>query len=279
MEEIFYIAFRIIYSNFALFFKGYLGFFTACLKAKKQLFYNMPSLCRREWQPTPIFLPGESHRQGSLAGYSPWGQQESDTTEPLNNNNAESSFSNYSSGRWKAVGQSQHPSLSLSLCLSLSVWAQEVGAAGVPQGLGPLSAEELHLVKASLGAVRWTPQGQSGVTFSDAGRPECLKRGPSLWKGIKELREDLLTLERGKQILNINYQINWFRSAKLACAPFICRQGEVSWAKYMIKAWPLFPEDRGANERYLWISNSLQKQREEIWWKFRVKGRSKFCKC
>ena len=121
VEEIFYIAFRIIYSNFALFFKGYLGFFTACLKAKKQLFYNMPSLCRREWQPTPIFLPGESHRQGSLAGYSPWGQQESDTTEPLNNNNAESSFSNYSSGRWKAVGQSQHPSLSLSLSVSLSL--------------------------------------------------------------------------------------------------------------------------------------------------------------
>ena len=142
-------------------------------------------------------------------------------------------------------------------------------AAGVPQGLGPLSAEELHLVKASLGAVRWTPQGQSGMPCSDAGRPVCLKRGPSLWKGIKELREDLLTLERGKQVLNISYQINGFRSAKLACAPFICRQGEVSWAKYMIKAWPLFPEDRGANERYLCISNSLLKQREEIWWKFR----------
>ena len=180
------------------------------------------------------------------------------------------SFSNYSSERWKDVGQSQHPSL------SLSVWAQEVKAAGVPQGLGPLSTEELHLVKASLGTVRWTPQGQSGMTCSDAGRPESLKRGPSPWQGIKELREDLLPLERGKQILNRSYQINWFRAAKLACAPFICRQGEVSWAKYMIKAWPLFPEDRGANERYLWISNSLLKQREEIWWKFRVKGRSKF---
>ena len=30
---------------------------------------------RREWQPTPVFLPGESHRQRSLAGYSSWGQQ------------------------------------------------------------------------------------------------------------------------------------------------------------------------------------------------------------
>ena len=36
---------------------------------------------RRAWQPTPGFLLGESHGQGSLAGYSPWGQRESDTTE------------------------------------------------------------------------------------------------------------------------------------------------------------------------------------------------------
>ena len=27
----------------------------------------------RKWQPTPVFLPGESRGQGSLAGYSPWG--------------------------------------------------------------------------------------------------------------------------------------------------------------------------------------------------------------
>ena len=31
--------------------------------------------CRREWHPTPVFLPGESHGQRRLAGYSPWGQQ------------------------------------------------------------------------------------------------------------------------------------------------------------------------------------------------------------
>ena len=37
----------------------------------------------KEWQPTPVFLPGEVHGQGSLAGYSPWGRRESDTTEPL----------------------------------------------------------------------------------------------------------------------------------------------------------------------------------------------------
>ena len=28
---------------------------------------------RRDWQPTPVFLPRESHGQRSLVGYSPWG--------------------------------------------------------------------------------------------------------------------------------------------------------------------------------------------------------------
>ena len=35
----------------------------------------------RAWQPTPVFSPGESHGQTSLAGYSPWGPAESDTSE------------------------------------------------------------------------------------------------------------------------------------------------------------------------------------------------------
>jgi len=38
---------------------------------------------RREWQLTPVFLPGEFHGQKSLLGYSPWGCKESDTTEQL----------------------------------------------------------------------------------------------------------------------------------------------------------------------------------------------------
>ena len=36
---------------------------------------------RRKWQPTPVFLPRESHGQRSLVGYSPWGRKESDVTE------------------------------------------------------------------------------------------------------------------------------------------------------------------------------------------------------
>ena len=38
---------------------------------------------RRKWQPTPMFLPGESQGWRSLVGCSPWGRNESDTTERL----------------------------------------------------------------------------------------------------------------------------------------------------------------------------------------------------
>ena len=40
-------------------------------------------LWRRKWQPTPVFLPGKSHGQRSLVGYSPQGCKESDMTEQL----------------------------------------------------------------------------------------------------------------------------------------------------------------------------------------------------
>ena len=36
---------------------------------------------RRKWQPTPVFLPGESQGQQSLVGCCPWGHTDSDTTE------------------------------------------------------------------------------------------------------------------------------------------------------------------------------------------------------
>ena len=38
---------------------------------------------RREWQPIPVFWPGQSHGQTILVGYSPLGHKESDTTEQL----------------------------------------------------------------------------------------------------------------------------------------------------------------------------------------------------
>ena len=42
---------------------------------------------RRRSQPTPVFLPGKSHGQKSLAGYSPWGHKELDMTLQLKNSN------------------------------------------------------------------------------------------------------------------------------------------------------------------------------------------------
>ena len=36
---------------------------------------------RRAWQPTALFMPGESHGQRRLVGYSAWGHEELDTAE------------------------------------------------------------------------------------------------------------------------------------------------------------------------------------------------------
>ena len=35
---------------------------------------------KRKWQPAPVFLPGKSHGERRLAGYSPWGHKDSDKT-------------------------------------------------------------------------------------------------------------------------------------------------------------------------------------------------------
>ena len=41
---------------------------------------------RRKWQPALVFLPGKSHGQSSLVGYSSQGCKESDRTQKLSNN-------------------------------------------------------------------------------------------------------------------------------------------------------------------------------------------------
>ena len=45
--------------------------------------YSWEGPLEEKWQPTPVFLPRESHGQRSLAGYSPWGHKKSDMTERL----------------------------------------------------------------------------------------------------------------------------------------------------------------------------------------------------
>ena len=56
----------------------YLGILQESLRFSKVSWY---SPWRREWLPTPAFLPGEFHEQKSLACYSPWGHKNLDTTE------------------------------------------------------------------------------------------------------------------------------------------------------------------------------------------------------
>ena len=55
-----------------------------CLQCRRPKFQKI--LWRREWQPTPIFLPGKSHGQRRLVGYSSWGHKELDMTEQLSCN-------------------------------------------------------------------------------------------------------------------------------------------------------------------------------------------------
>ena len=38
---------------------------------------------KRQWNPTPVLLPGKPHGQRSLVGYSPWGRKGLDSTERL----------------------------------------------------------------------------------------------------------------------------------------------------------------------------------------------------
>ena len=49
----------------------------------------------REWQPTPVSLPGKSHGQRTLAGYSPWDCKESEMTEWLNHHSNDSIWGTY----------------------------------------------------------------------------------------------------------------------------------------------------------------------------------------
>ena len=70
---------------------------------------------RREWLPTPVFLPGESHGQRSLVGCSPCGHKESDTAERL-------TLSLHFQSHGRGPGQGFRPSTALSFSMKLP-WA------------------------------------------------------------------------------------------------------------------------------------------------------------
>ena len=63
-----------------------------------------PPAWRKKWQPTPVFLSGKSYRQRSLAGYSPWGHKESDTTEQLSTHTCNVTQKGYTLGVKSATG-------------------------------------------------------------------------------------------------------------------------------------------------------------------------------
>ena len=50
---------------------------------------------RRQWQPTPVFLPGESQGRGSLVGCRLWGRTESDTTEVTQQQQQQGIYQNF----------------------------------------------------------------------------------------------------------------------------------------------------------------------------------------
>ena len=52
-------------------------------KSSLPLAKTLAQMWTRKWQSTAVFLPGKPHGRRSLAGYSPWGCRESDTTERL----------------------------------------------------------------------------------------------------------------------------------------------------------------------------------------------------
>ena len=80
---------------------------------------------RRKWQPTPVFLPGESHGQRSLQGYSSWGHKELDTTE----------VTEHTALQFKRTQNSQHRGESRPLGLESSFRKRPQGNSLVSQWL------------------------------------------------------------------------------------------------------------------------------------------------
>ena len=72
----------------------------------------------------PVFLPGESHGQRSLAGYSPWGRKESNTTEPLTLSHFNWCFPDGSAGKYLPAMQ-RHRRQGFNLWVRKIPWRRE----------------------------------------------------------------------------------------------------------------------------------------------------------
>ena len=72
---------------------------------------------RRKWQPAPVFLPGKSYGQRSLAGYSLWGNKEWDKTEQLTLVSGIEVRTGHGTTDWFQIGKGVHQGCILSPCL------------------------------------------------------------------------------------------------------------------------------------------------------------------
>ena len=84
----YYVSLNLLFSSYKETFKkiySSLVNYTIVSRSETFLFFTLSSSSRRrrQWHPTPVLLPGKSHGQRSLVGCSPWGHEESDTTERL----------------------------------------------------------------------------------------------------------------------------------------------------------------------------------------------------
>jgi len=86
------IRFKYSFPSVSFFLSLYLGLITGQVRDSQPfwltrvlsaLYMHIGLDQRRQWHPTPVLLPGKSHGQRSLVGCSPWGLEESDTTERL----------------------------------------------------------------------------------------------------------------------------------------------------------------------------------------------------
>ena len=72
---------RLFYTSVSLLLSRLQGY---CYHLSKfHIYVLVYCIGRRQWQPTPVLLPGKSHGWRTLVGCSPWGCSESDTTEQL----------------------------------------------------------------------------------------------------------------------------------------------------------------------------------------------------
>ena len=103
-------------------------------------FSNMPRNRRRQWQATPVLLPGKSHGWRSLVGCSPWGHYESDTTERLHFHTVEKAMATHSSVlAWRIPGTGEPGGLpSMGSHRVGHDWSDLAAAAAACQGMGLL---------------------------------------------------------------------------------------------------------------------------------------------